>query len=67
MSKASDIIKEIREEADRMQKKLQLLLQPEDSNDYTEEQMGAAFKADNSLRGWRGFDLGGLEKAFRND
>ena len=66
MPKPSEIIKWIRDDADELQYKLSQLLKPENSNDYTEEQMRAAFRADNSLRGFRGFDLGELEKAFEN-
>jgi len=67
MTKPIEIIQKIRADADELQKKLSLLLEPKNSNDFTEEQMRAAFRADNSLRGWRGFDLGELEKAFEND
>lgn len=64
MPKPSEIIKEIRADADELQKKISLMLITENSKDYSEEQMRAAFSADNSLRGWRGWELGELEKAF---
>lgn len=66
MQKPNERIEEIRADADELQKKLSMMLKPENSKDYSEEQMRAAFSADNSLRGFRGWELGELEKAFEN-
>jgi len=60
----SEIIEEIRANADELQKKLALLLEPENSKDYTEEKMMVAIRANFGLKGWRGWELGELEKAF---
>lgn len=64
MPKSSEIIKEIKADADELQKKLTLLLEAEISKDYTNGQMLIVFRANFSLKGWRGWELGELEKAF---
>ena len=67
MPSPTEIIKEIRADADKLQKKTELLLMPENSRNFNDEQMKTALSVDDSLRGWRGWNLSQLEKDFGID
>lgn len=62
MQTSIQIVEEIMHDAANLQRKFLSL--PAPGEDISKEQREAIDKAQNSLRGWRGWELGELEKAF---
>ena len=63
MQTTIQIIEEIKGDAANLQRKLLTLPAPGE-RDISKEQYKAIDKAQDGLSGWRGWDLGKLEKAF---